>query len=82
MTGSAPVYLVDSSMYVFRAWHSMPDEFRDSDGQPVNAVHGFTRFVLDLLERHRPLRLVFAFDAALDSNFRNASRSRHAIGDE
>lgn len=66
-----PVYLVDSSMYVFRAWHSMPDEFRDVDGQPVNAVHGFTRFVLDLIERHAPARLVFAFDAALESNFRN-----------
>jgi 5'-3' exonuclease len=66
-----PVYLVDSSMYVFRAWHSMPDEFRDADGQPVNAVHGFTRFVLDLIERHSPTRLVFAFDAALESNFRN-----------
>lgn len=59
-------------MYVFRAWHSMPDEFRDADDWPVNAVHGFTRFVLELLERHRPLRMVFAFDAALDSNFRNA----------
>ena len=67
-----PVYLVDSSMYVFRAWHSLPDEFRDADGEPVNAVHGFTRFVLELLERHRPARLVFAFDVALESNFRNA----------
>jgi DNA polymerase-1 len=66
-----PVYLVDSSMYVFRAWHSMPDEFRDADDQQVNAVHGFTRFVLELIERHRPVRMVFAFDAALESNFRN-----------
>jgi 5'-3' exonuclease len=66
-----PVFLVDASMYVFRAWHSMPDEFRDADGEPVNAVHGFTRFVLELIERHKPQRLVFAFDAALESNFRN-----------
>ncbi len=67
-----PVFLVDSSMYVFRAWHSMPDEFRDADDNPVNAVHGFTRFVLELIEKHRPVRLVFAFDLALESNFRNA----------
>lgn len=66
-----PVFLVDSSMYVFRAWHSMPDEFRDADGHPVNAVHGFTRFVLELIERHKPARLVFAFDVALESSFRN-----------
>lgn len=67
-----PVWLVDASLYVFRAWHSMPDEFRDADGEPVNAVHGFTRFVLEVLERHRPTRVAFAFDESLDSNFRNA----------
>ena len=67
----APVYLVDSSMYVFRAWHSLPDDFHDVEGNPVNAVHGFTRFVLELLERHQPERLVFAFDVALESSFRN-----------
>ena len=42
------VHLVDASMYVFRAWHSLPDEFQDHEGWPVNAVHGFTRFVLEL----------------------------------
>jgi 5'-3' exonuclease len=66
------VFLVDASMYVFRAWHSMPDEFRDLEDWPVNAVHGFTRFVLELLEKHRPARMVFAFDEALESNFRNS----------
>jgi 5'-3' exonuclease len=68
---TTPVLLVDASLYVFRAWHSMPDEFRDADGEPANAVHGFARFVLELLERHRPARLAFAFDHALDSCFRN-----------
>jgi len=66
------VFLVDASMYVFRAWHSLPDEFQDHEGWPVNAVHGFTRFVLELLEKHRPPRMAFAFDAALASNFRNS----------
>ena len=50
----APLYLVDASLYVFRAWHSMPDEFQDQQGWPTNAVHGFARFLLDLLERERP----------------------------
>ena len=66
------LYLVDASLYVFRAWHSMPDEFRDADGWPTNAVHGFTRFLLDLLERERPRHIAIAFDDALDSCFRNA----------
>lgn len=65
------LYLVDASLYVFRAWHSMPDEWHDADGWPLNAVHGFTRFVLELLERERPQHIAVAFDEALDSCFRN-----------
>ena len=67
-----PLYLVDASLYVFRAWHSMPDEFHDADGWPTNAVHGFARFLLELLERERPRHIAIAFDEALDSCFRNA----------
>ena len=66
-----PLYLVDASMYVFRAWHSMPNEFTDEDGWPTNAVHGFARFLLELLERTRPQHIAIAFDEALDSCFRN-----------
>ena len=65
------LYLVDASMYVFRAWHSMPNEFTDEDGWPTNAVHGFARFLLELLERTRPQHIAIAFDEALDSCFRN-----------
>ena len=65
------LHLVDASLYVFRAWHSMPDEFHDADGWPTNAVHGFARFLLDLLEREHPQHIAIAFDEALDSCFRN-----------
>ncbi len=58
-------HLVDGSLYVFRAWHSMPDEFHDRDGHPVNAVHGFTRFLCELLEKARPEHVAVAFDASL-----------------
>ncbi len=67
-----PLYLVDASLYVFRAWHSMPNEFHDADGWPTNAVHGFARFLLELIERERPEHIVIAFDEAHDSCFRNA----------
>ena len=69
---SKTLVLVDASMYVFRAWHSMPDEFHDADGWPTDAVHGFARFMLELLERERPGHIAIAFDEALDSCFRNA----------
>ncbi|HEV8695633.1 MAG TPA: 5'-3' exonuclease H3TH domain-containing protein, partial [Lysobacter sp.] len=67
----ATLFLVDASMYVFRAWHSMPNEFTDTDGWPTNAVHGFARFLLELLDRARPQHIAIAFDEALDSCFRN-----------
>jgi 5'-3' exonuclease len=66
-----PLYLVDASIYVFRAWHSLPDSFTDRDGAPVNAVHGFVRFLLELLERERPQHVAVAFDESLESSFRN-----------
>ncbi len=69
--GPRPLHLVDASLYVFRAWHSVPDEFQDAQGWPTNAVHGFARFMLDLLERERPAHVAIAFDEALDSCFRH-----------
>ncbi len=66
------VHLVDSSLYVFRAWHGTPIEASDADGWPLNAVHGFARFLCDLIERTRAERLALAFDDALHSCFRNA----------
>jgi DNA polymerase I len=69
--GEPPLYLIDASIYVFRAWHTMPDEFQDADGWPTNAVQGFARFLLDVLERQRPRHVAVAFDEALDSCFRN-----------
>ncbi|MGH8183293.1 MAG: 5'-3' exonuclease, partial [Rhodanobacteraceae bacterium] len=71
-TSARTLYLIDASMYVFRAWHSMPDAFFDIDGAPVNAVHGFARFLLDFVEHTRATHAVAAFDIALTSSFRNA----------
>ncbi|RXR04444.1 exodeoxyribonuclease IX [Pseudoxanthomonas composti] len=68
---AAPVHLVDASLYIFRAWHSVPDEFHDAEGWPTNAVHGFARFLLELLERERPRHIAVGFDEALDTGFRH-----------
>lgn len=65
------LYLVDASLYVFRAWHSLPPDLHGADGWPSNAVHGFARFLLELLDRARPQHIALAFDEALDSCFRN-----------
>jgi 5'-3' exonuclease len=69
---SATIHLVDGSLYVCRAWFAQVPDTNDADGQPVHAVHGFTRFLLDLLERARPTHLAVAFDESLNTSFRNA----------
>lgn len=65
------VYLVDASVYVFRAWFSIPDFMTDGTGRPVNALYGYARFIGDLLERARPARIAVAFDASLARCHRN-----------
>jgi DNA polymerase-1 len=72
INGRPAVHLVDGSLYVFRAWHSMPDEFFDAEGYATNAVRGYTHFLCELLERAQPEHIAVAFDASLTSSFRNA----------
>ena len=66
------VHLVDGSLYVCRAWFSHVPDVHDADGAPAHAVHGFTRFLLDLFERARPTHIAVAFDQSLTTSFRNA----------
>lgn len=65
------LYLVDASVFIFRAYYSVPLEFVDRNGNPVNAVHGFARFLGDLLRREGPVHLAVAFDESLEQSFRN-----------
>jgi 5'-3' exonuclease len=65
------LHLIDASLYVFRSWYAVPPEFHDHEGKPINAVHGFTRFLCDFLERVRPTHVIVAFDESLTSSFRN-----------
>ena len=66
-----PVYLVDASVYLFRAWFSMPDEFVNRAGEPTNAVYGFAGFLCSLLEQTAAEHVAIAFDESLSSNYRN-----------
>jgi DNA polymerase I len=65
------IYLVDASVYVFRAYYSALPDLLDRDGQPAHAVFGFARFLSDLIERVRPAYMAVAFDHSLASSFRN-----------
>ena len=66
-----PLFLIDASIYIFRAWFSVADSLRDEAGQPANAVYGYGRFLLDVLDGSRPSHALAAFDESLTSCFRN-----------
>jgi 5'-3' exonuclease len=56
------VYLIDASVFVFKAWYSIPTDMTDADRNPVNALYGFARFLGDFLEKEQPEFVVVAFD--------------------
>jgi DNA polymerase I len=70
---SGVVYYIDASYFIFRAYHSMPPDMVDGDGNATHALYGFARFISDLLEQVRPERIAVAFDLSLRSeiSFRN-----------
>lgn len=65
------VYLVDASIYIFRAYYSVPDTLINAVGEPINALHGFAGFLAAFLEESRPQHLAVVFDESLASSFRN-----------
>ena len=70
---SGVVYFIDASFFVFRAYHSMPPDMVDADGNATHALYGFARFLSDILEQVRPERIGVAFDISLrgETSFRN-----------
>jgi 5'-3' exonuclease len=65
------VYLIDASIYIFRAWYSVPDTLENADGQLINALHGFAGFLAGFLDEVKPEHLAVVFDESLTSSFRN-----------
>lgn len=65
------IYLIDASIFVFRAWFSIPDTMVDKNQNPVNAVYGYAQFLSQFLEAVQPEFVASAFDAKSGANFRN-----------
>ncbi len=59
-------YIVDAHSLIFQVFHAIPD-MTSPKGEPVNAVFGFVRDLLFLIEEKRPDRLVCAFDPPGDT---------------
>ena len=80
-------FLIDASIYIFRAWFSLPDRWHTPDGMPLNAVYGYVGFLLDFLaQTDLPPGCAAAFDESLGTCFRNdiypAYKSSRELPDE
>ncbi|MCC7303975.1 hypothetical protein IT418_00980 [bacterium] len=53
---------VDANSLLHRAYHAYPLSLTTTDGQPVNAVYGFTAMFLDALLQFKPEYVFCAFD--------------------
>jgi DNA polymerase-1 len=55
------LYLVDAHAFLHRAYHALPP-LTNSKGEPVGALYGFARMLLQLLKKEKPEALAVCFD--------------------
>ncbi len=63
------LYLLDGSSYIYRAYYGYRD-LATSAGVPTNAVFGFTKMLLSLLQDNQPDYLAVIFDPPREETFR------------
>lgn len=69
MKASPQLYLLDGSSYIYRAYYGIRD-LATSGGMPTNAIFGFTKMLLGLLQEYRPDYLAVVFDRPREETFR------------
>ncbi|HEX6508861.1 MAG TPA: DNA polymerase I, partial [Chloroflexota bacterium] len=62
MSNGKRVMMVDGHALVHRAFHALPEDLSTSEGEPTNAVLGFTNIVLKEIVELRPTHLLMAMD--------------------
>lgn len=70
-TKKSTVFLIDSSIFVFRSYYSMSTDLVDQQGQPIHAVYGFARFLCRFIKQTKAQYIAATFDEALTTSFRN-----------
>ncbi|MFH1899210.1 MAG: hypothetical protein ABIJ82_01915, partial [Patescibacteria group bacterium] len=54
--------IIDTYNFLHRAYHAIPSTFKGPDGQPTNAIYGFTSMIINVLDQVRPDYMVAALD--------------------
>ena len=58
----AELFLVDGNNLAYRAFYALPEELQTTEGQPTNALLGFTNMLFKLLSDYRPRGVAVAWD--------------------
>ena len=56
------LFLVDGNNLAYRGFFALPEELQTTDGQPTNALLGFTNMLFKLLADYRPRGVAVAWD--------------------
>jgi 5'-3' exonuclease len=65
-----PIYIVDAMNYIFRSYHALPDNIKSRNGMLTNAVLGYVRTLLRIINERKPEYIAVAFEK--DSSFRTS----------
>lgn len=65
------LFLIDTSIYIFRAWQGWPLSLRNRHDEPDNAVQGLAETLCKIIETHNPEHMVCAFDECFRQGIRN-----------
>src|SRR5207302_834444 len=57
------LFIVDGNNLAYRAFFALPEELQTTDGQPTNALLGFTNMLFKLLSDYRPKGVAVAWDS-------------------
>lgn len=69
MSARDPLYIIDGSAYIYRAYHAI-GPLTNASGLPTHAAYGFTATLLRVIREKSPRLLAVAFDAR-GPNFRH-----------
>ncbi|MGJ3238386.1 MAG: DNA polymerase I [Anaerolineae bacterium] len=79
------LYLIDGHAVAYRQFYALPESaFSTKSGEVTNAVYGFTRILIDILQEKRPKYLAVTFDAGLsgrDAYFDQYKATREKMPD-
>lgn len=80
------LYLIDGHAVAYRQFFGLPlSSFTSKTGEPTNAVFGFTRILMDILEKDKPDYLAVSFDMGLsgrDTVYGEYKGTREKMPDE